>query len=444
MSDDSNATVALDSEAQALLLLQKKAEARKAIIEANRAADAATLPDLKMELAPGTLDVGENGSALAKLVGYRELDDIAARLVQRIKQDWPVTSRTILIVTDLSFTASCAVHMSMTRQTAAFIDRLRDARDDLDAARVSTSNLDPLELSDVAMAFAGDALLHTRNLLPAAPLAGLAAGGLSAVAGMATGAISTLVQALRTNVTVRPVSFDVADIAVVAEVAGALQQNGAKVHVLGMTALPRNDVLEKVDDAISLRGELDDALRQFRQTKLEGGDLVELARESARLELLHKEFAARLDNPDKPTADLRAAIELVQRRVAELQPKVDEAKALAARSEALLAAVDEYLLGVLKPDASGTSPAAVAAVIHDACASDGNLDVLYVQASAAGGESIYEERWRADKALHIGGVAVTWLLSAAGGELVSGGVQTGVSSVKSEVGQAVEWARRAP
>jgi len=240
--------------------------------------------------------------------------------------------------------------------------------------------------------------------------ASLVAPVATAAIGAAVGVLPSVLQALRTNVSIRPVAFEVQDIAVAASVGRSIGQLEAKIKVFGMTAVPTNAATEKLDQLQELRDEVADAFRAFRITALEGGLGGQLARELARLALVQKEFDARLeDGNESARTELRKAILLLQESISRLQPKVDAERATAANAQALVEAVDSYLVAAYKTDESGMSPAALAALVHDACESDGNMNVLYLKASAAGGESVYEERWGRDKALHVGGIAVTWI-----------------------------------
>jgi hypothetical protein len=427
----------LDDAARQLLLDQTKAEARQKIAQARKAAAGASLPDLAVTVPEETLDVGAQGSVIAQLVGYRQLDALADRIAQTIRNDWAgVTGARILITTQPEHTTRCANHLAVTARLRVLTDRLRDADEELATADDRAGDLpaepdlsglmDVLHLKGVSAAFAvGPAVVA------AAPVV---AAGVTALAGLA----STALQALRTNVTVRPVAFTLSDTAVAAAVARSLQQIDGKVTILGTGPIPANDVTRGLDELLELRDQLEDRLRTFRLTALTS-EAGRLARDTARLELLRAELDSQLGKDRGPNAALRETVEALVDDVARVQALLDEQRASAARAEAVLETTDAFLAAALQPDATGLSPAAAAALFHDACGADGGLHVLFVQASAAGGESVYEERWGGDKALHMGGMAVTWMLTAPDGTLRSSGVLTDVGFASSEVGKRFEW-----
>jgi hypothetical protein len=97
-SSDSQ-TVPLDAEARSLKLQQVKAEARKSIVEADKATVAAMLPSSDVKPLEGQVDVGAGVGLVAQLIGYELLDEAAIRIAKAIAR-CGVKGADILVVED--------------------------------------------------------------------------------------------------------------------------------------------------------------------------------------------------------------------------------------------------------------------------------------------------------------------------------------------------------
>lgn len=418
MTEAESAPVELDDEAKALQLERLKAEARRDIAAARQDRITSALPDLDVELPRGELDVGASGSSLPELIAYRHLDEAAGGLVDKLRNDHKVQGRRILIISELDQTARCASHDALMQRATLLTGRLEEARTALPSGPRSEGTGSTKQDSS-----------------PARVTVSVAAG-----LAVLVGAVPTIARLLRTDTTIRPASFSVADTAVVAAVARVLRQQGAHVEVPGMRAVPENAVIEQMKRLAVLREDVADGLRRFRIEVLQGGPGGRLERLSARLASRRKALDGLLDDrgaDDDSGRRLQEEVDELQDSVSGLRPVVEAHQATAATADALLEATDQFLATAYTTDAAGYSPVMSAALAHETCSGDGLA--LYVKASAAGGESVYEDRIGADKALHVGGFAITWMLTDCDGEVLSSGVHTHASSVNTTLGKPLDW-----
>src|SRR5262245_33042316 len=101
-SDKPTDTVVLDAEARALKLDQAKAEARKAIAQADRAVLDAALPAAPANPPEGTVGVSDTSGLVAELATYAALTCCAKKIATAV----PDTATSVLLVEDKDLAAS--------------------------------------------------------------------------------------------------------------------------------------------------------------------------------------------------------------------------------------------------------------------------------------------------------------------------------------------------
>jgi hypothetical protein len=209
--------VPLDADAKRLLLDQKKAEARKAIAEARKAEQAALLPDLKIDVPEEKLDAGEKASPFAEVLAYGELA-AGERIFKLIDEDFPgedsLKGTRLLLIRSLDLERDHGAYVTLKSLRQRLADAVAAASAQLDKGKPQGKQF----------------------------------GAISAVIGLALGALPTILSLARHNTTVRGRDFTISANAVSAALAEEFRKREVEVIVAGFTTVPENQIFKDIDD----------------------------------------------------------------------------------------------------------------------------------------------------------------------------------------------------
>ncbi len=256
------------------------------------------------------------------------------------------------------------------------------------------------------------------------------AGGLAALAGAA---VDFLIGATQSNLTIREGPAVVKRSALIAPVIDRLLDRDVPVLIDEMSALSgTNPVLTRLAALLEIRDRLVSAAAWTRASLAEGEAarlVVELTEHIKSLR--EKITAAKGAEFKKLKTDLARAL---QSRL-EAQQSSDLAKHKADLADAVVAAVNEYVVAITT--ATEASPAPLLTASFQTEIKDTDL-VLFLETATAGGGSLWKKSPGPDKALHHGGTAVSWLLAAGSGEVRAAGVEVALSSNNSKPDETVD------
>jgi hypothetical protein len=404
---------------EAAQLRKTQAEARKLSAEALSAELDALVPTLPSEVPAGTLTAPDEGSPLGAAAAYRALDDVAV-VVERAVPDH---ARALWLVPDDRASKHRAAHEVLTAQLDRFETALTTAEQLLQ---------DPSAQQDSAPTPPSTRPTDQPRTPPVSP-SGLPLVGIA----LAASALPALMSFFQTDTTVRNRDVVVTFSAVAAAVAKKLKGSGRKVTIAGTSASHSEELVTRLRAAEQKRDELERNLIAYRATHIDEPN-PELAAATARVSALTAiiEGAAAKADLDKldPVAD---RLETATKAVAEKRVALARDTATAETVEHVLEATTAFLTQAQTPDASGLTPLAAASLY----AENEDAYVLQLEPSFAGGESVYEElTGRKDRGLHLGAVAVTYLLLDSTGELVASGLARGERAARTTLGESkIEW-----
>lgn len=398
--------VDLDPEARSLLLEQKKAEARKAIAEAHKAEINAYLPDLKVDPPAETLDAGEKASPVSELLAYAELDAATGEIVTRIKRDVVLDSldgRTVVLVPTANLTVDHGVYVT-----------LRSFKDVLSAAL------------DAAIARLQEPSREHRNeeFVPPAAVA------------LVLSALPTVLSLARSNTIIRARDFTITRSAVTAALSQQLRIAKANVVVADFARVPENGIVAEISSLQRLRDALVER-QSWWQIEHVDAPTPRLAKQNERLTTLYKkrdEMVAA--NPPQQTDDVDKAIESLRGEIAATEGKVASARFNIDLAQRIVTAADAFLAAIHAMPTGGAAPPIVTAALYERFITERDAGfVLFAEASFGGGESQTEEKIGRDKALYLGGVALSYLLTDATGFIKSSGIVCRLAETTQTIGK---------
>src|SRR5215470_5298332 len=125
-ASSADSEIPLDDEAKRLKLEQVKAEARKAIAEAQKAALASQLPSPEFKSPEGTVDLSDKAGLVAQLVAYEMLNaaakTIANEVVEVAQKGHPGSKLNLLLVDDRRLVATDwpyqIIHSQLTHESS--------------------------------------------------------------------------------------------------------------------------------------------------------------------------------------------------------------------------------------------------------------------------------------------------------------------------------------
>ncbi|MGE3619498.1 MAG: hypothetical protein AB7L84_03455 [Acidimicrobiia bacterium] len=405
------ATAAGKAEAETSKL---EAEARKIRAEAAKVELDALVPDLPGagDLPAGALSVPDSASPFAHIAMYKALEQASRDLAGRV-QGLP-GKNDVWVAVDERLVRFATVEAALS----AHLDRL-DERLALAAAAVGAK---PATRKQV-------------RVLAALPLV--------AAVSLVSGALPAVARLLQTRRTVRGGPSSIDERAVLADVAqavgSALNEGGAgrKVSVVGWQPPGTTTVSDRLDALLARRDEVDVAATRFRAENAPATDEALLAAEAEQaaiakiLEVKAKSADVTPEALEALVAPSRDAAKAVARRRREVEVQLAKAE-LAAE---VVEAVDQLASAALIAGDDGLTPLAVADVAASYRTVKPYLVVVHVASTSV--ESQYEERLLArDKAVHVGAVALAYLIVSPDGDLAGSGVIERAAAAEQPLGSA--------
>lgn len=386
-------TVMLDAEARALKLDQVKAEARKAIAQADRAVLDEALPPAPAKPPEGTVGVSDTSGLVAELAAYAVLTRCAERVAAAVPDD-----ATVLVVEDRDLVASDWPYLVVDGELTRHQKDLEQAREALAGAKPAQDGL----------AFVG---------------AVVAAAGVIASA-------ASIVGMFRSDYSFTGRALSIAPASLTAAVVHQLRarKTPPEVVVDAFQLLTGSAVFERLS---ALRDQAADARRSAANL-----DVEHLAPRERTLQRLGTQIteaeATRAEALDKgePT-------DAVDARLAQLRGEEDEAVKGAAplrsavrAAEKVLDRIDAFVTAVTALPATGY-PIVVAAAVRERLHADQKpvTHVLHAAAGSAGGETVTRRSlWRSSIAF-VGGCHVSYLLLDVQTGVVTGGHHAAVATL---------------
>ncbi|MFF1868229.1 hypothetical protein [Kitasatospora herbaricolor] len=386
----------LDDEAKQLKLQQAKAEARKAIAEADRARFKAALPESSVKPLEGRVDVGEKSGFVAELLAHAVLDRAAGEIVEAL----PDGAR-VLVIEDRNLLAS-----------------------------------------DWPYVVVGDQLEHHQWALARAQTAlspqlqeGLQAVGVAAAVPAIVAAGAGLVGLLRTDyaLTGRPVTMS--SPALVAAVAHRIAARpGNTVAVDGFMLARRSTLLAGFKEACQRQLAVQDAKTDLEETMIvpRQESIKEVVADidaagEARLKAIEEGTSTSLI--DAELGSLRASRAVLQAELASL-------KARARKAQTALDEFEKFAASVTAAPDNGYPPLIAAAARE--CLHLGTdqqvTHVLYVDAGTAGSETITRRSLWATRLMFVGGCQVSYLLLEIATDKTTGGTKSWMAQAPYKLG----------
>jgi hypothetical protein len=421
----------LDAEAKALKLEQVKAEARKAIAEANAGALNAGLYQAKSEPIKGETTFDEKADSLLSIIALRALDRLTGEISAAV-QEAISTGSAILIVDDRALGLTDAAHDEIAARFDWFVEQFQAILAQLQAPAVSTAATHEPEVAFLAPVLAA---------LPAAQAA-LSAVGLAA----------DLVGMFKTNYSVQGRAVKFGYTALAAGVADRLSRSSIAVVIDGFQTLEHSSTLQTFRDLLTLRSQVEESALRC--------DAVELTGPSARIEALSKRIgaagAARDSAAEAGQADAaqrgdQVIASLEEQLAAEQTPAFLTRKAQITAAKTLVAAFDQYIAATSAIASGDTySPLIAAALrdsLHDGVPTTGGgrveIDhVLYLAIAASGGDVTTQSGLfkNNDNVRLVAAVQATYLLADRAGLIKAGGSRGASAAAKVKLSDnKIEW-----
>ena len=384
-----------DPATQKVELQKARAELRKLRAEARQA----ELPALPSEVPSGTVDAGDKGSPIGVLAAYRALDlnvgpEIAGAIPDDVVKVW--------IVPDDRASRYQATHDLVSAELRRFARGVKEAAKAL-----------PSETT-------------RRTLLPAAVL-------------FAAQALPMLMSFFKSDVSIRGRDVTMSFNAVALDIAKHVKagKNPPAVFIAGVSATESGPLTTKARSLEAARDVLARELDKFRGAKVTepSPDLAASTETLASAKAILQAEAEKAT--PKGLEKLARNVTDAARKNAEQRQGAASDKALADAVQDIIDTVDAFLEKLRTTDASGMTPLSIA----DTYESIGDAHTLFLEASFAGGESVYEEvTARKDRGLHLGCVVVSHALIAPDGTIVSTGITTGERAATTRVGEPkITW-----
>lgn len=384
-----------DPAMQKLDLQKAREELRKLRAEAHQA----EVPALPSEVPSGTVDSGDKGSPIGVLAAYRALDlKVSPQIAKAIPED---VSK-LWIVPDDRASRYRATHALVAAELDRFEKGLKEATKALPSGTAKPS------------------------LLPAGVF-------------LAAAALPMLMSFFKSDVSIRGRDVTMSFSAVALDIAKHLKtrQHPPAVFIAGISSVESGPLTKRADALETARDVLARRLDEFRGAKVTEPS-PDLAASTEMLASAKTILQAEADKASPKELDkLADAVTAAARTNAEERQVVASNKALADEVQDFIDTVDAFLEKLRTTDASGMTPLSTA----DTYEYIGGAHTLFLEASFAGGESVYEEvTARKDRGLHMGCVVVSHALMAPDGGIVSTDITTGGQAAATRVGEPeITW-----
>jgi hypothetical protein len=389
-SDAPTATAPSDPELVRIDVEQKRAEARKAAAEATKAEIDLVLPDI--EIPEETLDAGDKASPVSELLAYSGLDPATAEIVKRLLEEVPdLKGGRLLLIQGASLSGDTGVHRQMTAFIELLQEGLAEAIQRLEADDPGTTIV-PFNADDI----------HELAPAFAAPAAAI---------GAVLSAVPTILSLLRSNVTIRGREFRISRAAVSANTARSLRRQGVEVTVADFAAVSDSALWDKMQLIRTDRARLADLQSRWQLERIDTATL-ELARMNERRASLFKQRDELAKDPKRDPDPIDQELERLAGSMRALEAVRARAMHTVALAEKVGAATDQFVLASHAIPTGGSVPPIVTAALIDGFLQGGGTKYfLSVEAAFGGGESQYEEKVGADRAKHVGGIVLSYLLT---------------------------------
>ncbi|HEX6712408.1 MAG TPA: hypothetical protein VF066_03445 [Thermoleophilaceae bacterium] len=420
-------TVQLDDEGKRLALDEKKAQLRKGIAEARKAAVTAALPTVQTKGPEGKVDIGDDTGLVGRLVAYAMLDD-AADIVANAIEPKGVNAR-VLLVKSRELLADDWAYELLSAQLRHHSQALTDALGqwprivelEIRGRGLPADDEEP----EPGPGAEGEVAEEDSSLLAAAPLLGAVP--------MVIDSVLSIAALFRTRYSLAGKAMTIGQDPLLAEIAGKLIKQKREVTVEGFEFL-RTGVFEQFIAAQRLRAELAGRVLDAKTARLDRAD-KKIASKRAAIERLE----ARIDKLIEGGGDANA-IDALEQRVAHVEQEIEQIEDTDVRertrvgiAEEVIAAFDTFSTSAL----SGDTPPLVAAALRerldaDAKSGEGFTHLVYASVEGAAAESLTQEKILGNgKVAFLGGFEVSWfVLNVAENKLVKAGAQPVLASVR--------------
>jgi len=400
-TDSASDEVQLDAEAKRLKLEQTKAEARKAIAEAQQATLAAEIPTSDVKPLEGKVELGAGVGLLAALLAHAVLERGADEIVKAL----PLThvegkskGNTVLIVEDRALVESDWPYTMVSSQLEVLSDNL---------GKAETLLQPPTEKPHAPAVPA----TTEEMLLPAAALAAAPA---------LVGAVAGLIGMFKTDYSIASKDVTVGTTPLVAAVAGELLAAGHTVIVDKFTLLAEESPLIKgFRDAREVRNNVYRLVSQLKSEQLDPADhristcRTELeAATKAYYDALAKAPATPPKDLETPPKDLETRIGDLRRDLKEAEGDSASARWHVAFAEAAIGAFDTFTTAITSATGTGDPPLIAAALREHLHMPKDVTHVLYVGLESSGGETITRRSLfgRSGQVAYMGGTQISYML----------------------------------
>lgn len=418
----STAAPAEDPGLKDLTRQQKRAEARKATAEAQRAELSALLPTIPTEFPMDVMSLPDSGSPLSTMAAHMALDACASEVANRVLQAADRSGR-IWIVFEEKLTRSQAAHQAIERSLRRLGKMLGEASSLLLTASATLSSSEPEEAVQAEEdrngahdSSSGQPEGAPANVAFLPPLAAGATFGISL--------IGPLLNLLKTETTVRNTDVTINQVALAAAVARHLRQDapGLQISIDGVAPPPAGPLGERVLAVLEQRDRLAIELAHFKAASVRESDpdlSRHLASEAAAKAVLdaHIEAVKGTDVDEKLVGALTTATENVARR----RQALDKRQMVADAANVAIEQTDGFLSQLDTAGADGTTVLQLASN-YEQFTDDATDFVLRVDVPFAGGESTDINKIITDDfSIHLGTASVSFLLLDRAGELLTSG-----------------------
>ena len=392
--------VALDEEAKQLKLAQVKAEARKAIAEADAGTAAAGVPAAQSKPMAGAVDVGEKGgSSLVAVVAAKALTAAAEKIAKRVGEK--ANGHPIIFVDDRAVAEGDAVYAEVTTRLEQFSHSIDTA---LQALKPPGSTR------------------GRQALVGVAPLAAIV--GLGSLLGDVLGLF-------RSDYKVAGREASINRVALVALVAGGLPE-GVKAILPNFGLVKDSAVFASFSSLLERRDKLESAVLSSQYARVDGKQAEIDVLDAYLAEERTARATAVADGDQTKAQRINTEITETARALRELRGDLvfQGVRSQLASARAILASFDAYAKIVTAATEGGTTSPLVAAALRER-ARKGDKGgkqphLLYLEVTASGGDAVTRTSvlWWGGKAAFLGAVQATYLLASADGELLASGAVT--------------------
>lgn len=398
--DDTADTTPDDPVVEALKKKKEIAELEKAIAEAEKATLDAKLPKTEGSGVEGSVTLGDKSGYFAEMLAYQALLDAAAALATEIGSPTAGGER-VLVVTDGDLIKAAALW-------------------DIASARLKDADQ---RLQDLLTRYPETYDFSNREAVATALVTATAI----------LGAAADVASFFRSDLSVTARDVEIGNMALVAATANRLRGNGWK-PVIPAASLETTTLMGEIETLLDHRRDLV-GRRAVLAAKAEP-QLVKLAELQLELETAR----ADLDKAQKEKPQVASKVEAAENEVRRLRQAILPLATLKSRWERVAAEIDatltatDALIKALVEGADGKPSAIEAVAAVDLAKQDAAVRILRLETSSQGGEIHVAKGAFSTRLVYVGGVALSYLLTNAKGELEGSGLvaRTGSRSVRAK------------